>query len=84
MNERDAALRKLSAAQFAEWELRIYLDTHPGDQEAMEKYKQYQKKTTALKESYEAGYGPLNIRASGSSDQWLNNPWPWDYKEDDE
>ena len=35
MNERNKLLKKLSAAQFAVWELHLYLDTHPCDQNAV-------------------------------------------------
>ena len=35
MNERNKLLQKLSAAQFAVWELHLYLDTHPCDQNAV-------------------------------------------------
>lgn len=31
MTKRETMLRRLSAAQFTQWELHLYLDTHPSD-----------------------------------------------------
>ena len=40
MNKRETALRCLSAAQFAAWDLHLYLDTHPWDTQAAEAFRQ--------------------------------------------
>ena len=37
-NNKDSALRKLMAADFAAFELQLFLDTHPDDADAMSKY----------------------------------------------
>ena len=42
--KREKMLRRLSAAQFAMWETRVYLDTHSCDKTAKEMYKEYEKK----------------------------------------
>jgi spore coat protein JB len=71
-------LKKLSAAQFAAWELHVYLDTHPDDKQAIQLYKKYDKKTRELKDEYEKHYGALTIDGGDSGDEWLQNPWPWE------
>ena len=59
---------KLSSAQFAMWELHVFLDTHPNNKEAY-----------ALKEKY----GPLTINTD-TPNAWLKDPWPWDLTECDD
>ena len=81
MNARESLLRQLSANQFAMWELHVYLDTHPMDKDALAMYKNYKDKSSTLRAEYERMYGPLTI-GSGSSTEWLADPWPWDYNEE--
>ena len=77
MTKREKMLRSLSAAQFALWELHVYLDTHPTDLEAIELHEKYEKKYRALKHEFEAEYGPLSPTA-GEGVAWLQDPWPWE------
>lgn len=77
MSKREKLLRSLSAAQFALWELHVYLDTHPTDLEAIALHEKYEKKYHALRSEYEANYGPLSP-VSGEGVSWLQEPWPWD------
>lgn len=80
MTDRDTLLQKLSALQFAAWELHLYLDTHPDDCDALELNEKYGAKSKELTEVFESKYGPLKAM-SGSGEMWLKNPWPWDLKE---
>ena len=67
MTKRETMLRRLSAAQFTQWELHLYLDTHPSDLQA-------------LRSEYEAQFGALTaLDATGA--EWLKDPWPWDTEE---
>lgn len=77
MNERKKLLLRLSASQFALWELHLYLDTHPCDRTAAEMCEKYSTETAALKKEYEEKYGALS---SGNCEncRWLSDPWPWD------
>ena len=77
MNKREKLLRSLSAAQFALWELHLYLNTHPTDMEALALHAQYQAKVKKLRGEYEEKYGPITPMA-GEGVEWLKNPWPWD------
>ena len=70
-------LTRLSAMQFAMLELRMFLDTHPDDEEAQELFNKYSEKYKALVKEFEANYGPLTLNGK-NSDEWLENPWPWD------
>lgn len=70
-------LVRLSSMQFAMYETRLFLDTHPNNKEALAMFDKYQSKYNALKKEYEDQFGPLTLNGS-NSDEWLLDPWPWD------
>lgn len=70
-------LKRLSALGFAMYECRLFCDTHPDDQEALELLNSYKKKYEAVKAEFEKEFGPLTLKGY-NSDDWLNDPWPWD------
>ncbi len=70
-------LKKLSAAEFALWDLHLYLDTHPGDLAAVGLYNKYYKKYMMLREEYESACGKLSARHAQGV-EWLKDPWPWE------
>lgn len=80
MAERDRLLRKISSAQFAAWELHIFLDTHPNDCEALRSYQKYCETAAALTQEFERTYGPLRAQAAVGKERWkwVNDPWPWE------
>lgn len=77
MNEQKKLLMRLSAAQFAAWELHMFLDTHPCDKAANEMFRKYTEQAAMLRKEYERKYGPLTVSSSYEAD-WLNDPWPWE------
>ena len=77
MNRRQKLLREISAARFAEWELHLYLDTHPSDMRAAALRAEYEKKADKLTACFEEEFGPLTA-PEGEGAEWLKNPWPWD------
>lgn len=78
---RESLLMRLSAAQFAAWELHVFLDTHPCNKEALVLRDKYVRECNELKKEYEEKFGPLTPK-SATPNRWLENPWPWDYEED--
>ena len=84
MSERQNLMRKISANQFAMWELHIYLDTHPGDCTAAAKMEEYRKITDDLVAKYEAAYGPINETTQNTNRwAWIAEPWPWELNEEE-
>ena len=80
MDERRKLLMKLSACQFAQYELWLFLDTHPGCAEAMQALNMHRANAAKLKEQYECKFGPLsNPKACGKRWNWVDDPWPCDY-----
>lgn len=82
----DTEMTQLQALCFATQELALYLDTHPEDKEAFALFKQYTAMKKAAQEAYEASRGRPIMRSSaanGDSYTWLQDPWPWNYEENE-
>lgn len=77
MTPREALLKKVAAADFALFELHLYLDTHAFDQQALEIYEKYRAKAALLRREYEENYGPISFGTAAGA-EWLKDPWPWD------
>ena len=72
---------KIYEISFAVDDVKLYLDTHPWDEEALSYFREYSyMRNEALKE-YAKYYGPLTIDTAVQSDcekwNWINEPWPW-------
>ncbi|MDO5794304.1 MAG: spore coat protein CotJB [Turicibacter sp.] len=83
MNNKEKLLRKLQAMTIINVDLQLYLDTHPGNKEALADYKESTKTYQQLRAEYEHQYGPLtNFGYMTSFDQysWNNDPWPWEQR----
>ena len=79
MSEQEALRRRISAVQFAAWELHLFLDSHPNNAQAAAKLTDYRNKAAELTAQYEEKYGPLHLTSRGSSRwAWIRDPWPWD------
>ena len=76
-------LGEVMALCFASHELRLYLDTHPGDEEAFDTLRQMLKLTAEAKRRYTARFGPLTPTDLAESEHfdWLDGPWPWQYQD---
>lgn len=74
-------LKKLAVLDFMAVDLQLYLDTHPDDSEAVDKYNSVIKEADALRSVYEKNFGPLfSFRSYNHGDnfKWIDNPWPWE------
>ena len=62
-------------------EARLYLDTHPDNQTALEYYRKYSELYKQAVAEYEAGCGPLTANSKASTDgsdwRWIEGGWPW-------
>ena len=78
-------LSELQALEFVVLELGMYLDTHPDDTEAFTLFKQYAAMEKAAKAAYESKFGPLtkSAAATGERYNWLQEPWPWNYEQNE-
>ena len=74
-------MEKINVASFAVDDVKLFLDTHPCDEGAMEYFHKFQEmRNYALKE-YAKYYGPLTIDTVDTDEcdrwNWINEPWPW-------
>ena len=74
-------LNHINEVSFAVDDVKLYLDTHPCDEEAMEFFFLYScMRNEALKE-YAENFGPLTVDTAVFSDcdkwSWIDEPWPW-------
>lgn len=76
----NSVLAQISKLTFAVIEAALFLDTHPGDKDALSYYKEALGHLTTLKKQYiESGHS-LSITDTGSFDDYSNGPWPWEVK----
>jgi len=77
---RQDLLNWINIVSFAVDDVKLFLDTHPCNQEALAYYEEYKVlRNKALKE-YARYYGPLTVdTADTPADQWkwICDPWPW-------
>ncbi len=69
--------KRLAAADFALWEMHLYLDTHPGDIAAVGLCNKLRKNAMTLRDEYEQTCGKLTA-ADANGVEWLKGPWPWE------
>lgn len=63
------------ALSFAAWELRLYLDTHPDDEQALGLFGQLCQNMNAP--SYACTFAPCAGHCA-SQWRWVDDPWPWE------
>lgn len=74
--------KEITAVHMMLVELKLYLNTHPSDREAIAQHNSYVKQFRELTDEYNQCYGMLtpNDALSPYPWQWINQPWPWDYE----
>ena len=76
--EREPLLTKLSELDFAAFDMRLYLDTHPHDKKALDEYHAFVRQADSVRTEYEKNFGPLTAgSADGNYFDWIDEPWPW-------
>ena len=81
MSEREMALWKVQAFEFAITEVALFLDTHPTDQTALSYFKQYRDMKHQAESDFTRRYGPItmdHVDGDLSTWKWIDNPWPWE------
>ena len=81
LNRSDSQLMKqVYETGFMLDDLILYLDTHPCDPGALERYKQAAQDYAKAAAAFEAQCGPLTIEGAKPASYWTwaENPWPWE------
>ncbi|MCL1807892.1 MAG: spore coat protein CotJB [Oscillospiraceae bacterium] len=77
--DRRQHLWHMTAEQFAAFDVQLYLDTHPGDRNALHLFNSFQNNYQRARKEFEAKYGPLSADAAEQDSWcWVNDPWPWE------
>ena len=79
MNRREL-FEYINQISFAIDDVKLFLDTHPENQKALDYFQKYKEKRIEALKEYAEVYGPLTVdRVSVNSDcwNWINEPWPW-------
>ena len=78
---RHQLLNHINQVSFAVDEVRLYVDTHPCDTEALEYVREMSRQRNHALKEYAAAYGPLTIDTADDSCaerwNWINEPGPW-------
>ena len=82
MDEQTTLLEQIMAYDFALYDLQLFLDTHPSDENALRDYKMAHEQSDNLRKQFQSRFGPLTARYLPNTTcwQWINDPWPWDYR----
>lgn len=73
-------LNAIQMYHFYLYDLNLYLDTHPNDKKALEKFNAIKCKLNEARKLYNQKYGPLTALENNSEDNfyWPDGPWPWE------
>jgi len=80
MTEQQNMMRRLQVQNFVLDDIRLYLDTHPDDQNALEYYQKYRHLRERTVAEYVERFGPINSLQVESDSRWtwVDGPWPWE------
>lgn len=74
---REAMLKRVQVADFALYEARLFLDTHPDDKTAQDYYKKHLDLAKTAVTEFEAKFGPLKAENyDGGSWDWISDRRP--------
>lgn len=80
--EKERLYHDIGVIDFVIVEMKLYLDTHPTDKEAMEYLNHYVRMKNQAMREYAMKFGPLRMSDADSSTQnewkWAMQPWPWE------
>ena len=78
--DKQSAIYEISMVDFLLVDLKLYLDTHPTDRNALDYYKHYAKVLKELREEYVCNFGPLFAEDSNCETcfEWAKVPNAWE------
>lgn len=77
--DREQLLSEIMTKDFVLTDLRLFLNTHPCEKEALTLFNDTAKEILNLKTQFESTYGPFDGRSpvSPARFDWIDDPWPW-------
>ena len=75
-------MNTINEVSFAVDDIKLYLDTHPDDEKALDFFKEKSMIRNEALKAYAAQYGPLTIDTGDDTCSlqwdWVMQPWPWE------
>ena len=80
MTSKEQALLRVQQMGFMTDDLRLFLNTHPEDENALHALRQYIALEAEARSAYEERYGSLTLEsaACGGRYDWTDHAWPWE------
>ena len=77
--------KRIMAVRFALYDLGLFLDTHPCDEQAHQLREMYKAQLHKLIEEYEQCYGTYVLTQCDVENwkEWVCDPWPWEFAKGD-
>ena len=79
---RKQLMNTINEVSFAVDDIKLYLDTHPDDEKALDFFKEKSMIRNEALKAYAAQYGPLTIDTGDDTCSrqwdWVMQPWPWE------
>lgn len=70
----------INVVSFAVDDVKLFLDTHPHNKEALEYFEEFKEQRVQALKEYAKYYGPLTIDTTCTPAEcwaWIDEPWPW-------
>lgn len=75
-------MNTINEVSFAVDDIKLYLDTHPDDEKALDFFKEKSMIRNEALKAHAAQYGPLTIDTGDDTCSrqwdWVMQPWPWE------
>lgn len=81
---RNDLIKKITEVEFALIDLNLYLDNHPDNSRALERFNELSRDASKLRKAYEMSFGPLlnfGYCENSSPFTWTDDIWPWELQE---
>ena len=77
---KEALMMQLQVLFFSIDDIKLYLDTHPTDQVALDYYRKFRDLKDKTLNEYTAKYGPISAENIDVNNRWtwVDTPWPWE------
>lgn len=72
-NSKKELLHDITVISFVLYDLKLYMDTHPTDQNGLDYFNHYNKIYAQMRKEYALRYGPLTAHHY----ERMNNEWTW-------
>ena len=82
-NDKEKLFRDIQIVSFAIDDVKLFLDTHPEDPDALYYFRYYRDMLETMREKYSENFGPLTAMQTKAEKtwNWVETPWPWEMED---